>query len=129
MYEERKRIEILWAGDLYRPFDYDEERFGWLRVLLPLPERKWNRDASELLILIPSHYPEIPPERFYLDSGLRDIRGKRPGHYFQANEYSSKGWAWFCLHLEKGWSPRERIEAGDNLVTVIERIQVGLSGR
>lgn len=127
-YDERKLVEILFAGELFPPYDFDREALGWLRIRrLPLP-RGWNKAASELLILIPEAYPEIPPDKFYLDPDLRDRNGHSPGHYFKANELSDSGWAWLCLHLGNNWAPRQRIEDGDHLVTVIERIQIGLAG-
>lgn len=130
MYERRKREEILWAGNLYPPFEYDREDLGWLHLLrLPLPPGRWNKSTTELLILLDEAYPEIPPHRIYIDQGLRDRRGKAPAHYFEDGPNEKEGWAWFCLHLEEGWTPRRRTEDGDNLVTVIERVQVGLAGR
>lgn len=128
MYRERKLTEILWAGEFFPPYDYDEEELSWLRLHeFPLP-RGWSKTASGFLIMIPDAYPEVPPDKFYLDQNLRDGDGRSPGHYFMANEYSDNGWAWLCLHMDAGWTPRQRVEEGDNLVTIIERIQIGLAG-
>jgi hypothetical protein len=127
LHKERKLVEILFAGESFPPYDFDQEALGWLRLQrFPLPPG-WNKATSELLILIPDVYPEVPPDRFYLDPDLRDRKYKSPGHYFEVNELSDSGWAWFCLHLEDSWEPRQRIEDGDHLVKVIERIQIGLA--
>ena len=127
MYEGRKLAEILRAGKLFAPFDYDEAALHWIHLYrLRLPPGRWNKRSTELLVLIPSAYPEVAPQRFYLDSDLRDRCGRPPGHYFLANEFTAGGWAWLCLHFEEGWRPRRNIEEGGNLATIIERIQIGL---
>jgi hypothetical protein len=129
MYEERKLTEILWVGELYGPIEFERQGLSWLQVFqFPLPERRWNKRFSELLLAIPEAYPELPPSQFYLDRDLRDVHGRRPGHFFAENDLSDKGWGWFCFYLDQGWSPSRRIEEGDNLTTVIERIQIGLAG-
>lgn len=128
MYEERKLEEFLFAGAVYGDCDYDDSCYSWFRLhRLPLPERLWNRGFTQLLIEIGELYPEVPPSRFHLEHGLKDRLGRTPEHYFPGAHFSDKGWAWFCIHLEKGWHAASNIEDGDNLVTVIERIQVGLA--
>ena len=127
MNDDRKISEMVWAGELFPPYDFDDEELTWFCLhRLPLPPG-WNKASSELLILIPDAYPEVPPEKFYLDPDLRDRKGRPPEHYF-LGELSIRDWAWFCLHFDDGWAPRRNMEEGDNLITVIERIQIGLAG-
>ena len=128
MHERRKRLEFLYASKVYGDCDYDNQYFSWFRVRrLPLSPGQWNRPYTQLLIELDGFYPELAPQWFHLEEGLRDHLGRTPDHYYQGKGHSEKGWAWFCLHLDKGWHPAPRIEDGDNLVTVIERIEMGLA--
>ena len=126
MYELRKLTECKLVTRIYRAVEYDPA-LRWIRLgRMPLPPG-WNKRFGQLLLPIPDSFPEIPPARFFLDRDLVDRRGRRPSHYFLENEHDDLGWAYFCLHLEKGWRPTRRVEDGDNLLTIIERIQIGLA--
>jgi len=125
---ERKLVEFRMVQAWYGQSDYDDVELSWLRIqALPLPKGKWNKPATGLLLKIPAPYPQIPPSQFYLDNDLRDHRGKPPDHLFQRNPYEGKGWAYYCLLLERNWRPSRDINGGDNLFKVIERIRAGLS--
>ena len=129
MYEKRKLLNFRLVQEIYGRCKWDDLGYSWLYLQrLPLPPGRWNKRYTGLLLEIPDAFPEVPPTHFYVDKDLRDRRGRKPGHYFEENAYSSLRWAYFCLHLEGSWRPAARIEDGDNLVTVIDRIQVGLTG-
>lgn len=47
------------------------ENYDWVMILdYPLPEG-YNRQATRILLLIPTTYPHTPPDNFYVDSGLK----------------------------------------------------------
>ena len=110
-------IELLSShfGDVQ--FDPDDpstviiERFDLPRGFKP--------SYCRLLIDLGRYYPELSPQDFYLSRGLRK-NGQTPMHYFEdwsGKKYCRKGWAWFCLKIEK-WRPNPySMLGGDNLLT------------
>jgi len=70
-----------------------------------------------------------PPERFYLEKGLKTIKGDRPSHYFEShgfNDMASYDLARFSFHLKQGWKPSLQCQEGTNLVDVIEAFYMAL---
>ena len=131
----RIRVEVLLLAIAFDEANLDEKCFTWVHVpRFPLP-RGWNRGVSGLLIELPSAYPQVGPDGFYLDVGLRDRRGRTPGHYFEKegshSKHAHKGWAWYCLHQEPvskgGWRATSDLMAGDNLLKYVELIRAILS--
>ena len=92
---------------IYGSVNWDFEDYRWVHILnFPLPEG-WNAPFCDLLLELPSAYPEVPPSKFYLPKGLRDRYHRMTGHYFERggdlNPYSHKNWAYLCLHM-KSWN-------------------------
>ena len=128
---QRIRQEVLLLGIAFGEVNYDAKCFTWVHIRrFPLPPR-WTQVKSELLIELPTAYPQVGPDGFYLDKGLRDPLGRSPNHYFEEqgryNKYGHLGWAWFCLHQEPlrkgGWRATADIMEGDNLVKYVELIR------
>jgi len=87
--------------------------------------RGFNRKHAKVLIDLGPHYPELPPQDFYLSRGLRK-HGEISEHYFErglgGKKYCKKGWAWYSLHI-KSWRPDSySMVAGDNLLTAAEAL-------
>lgn len=124
--------EIALLATRFDAINYDDEDFTWVHIPhFELPAG-WNRDTTGLLILLPPAYPHVPPNGFYIDQRLRTRRGESISHYFQEqgpnNPLGSKGWAWYCIHADKGnWSPTASVFHGDNLLKYIELIRAVLT--
>lgn len=124
--------EALLLARQFGMVDYDEEDGHWVRIPdFPLPEG-WDRPVTELLLVLPSGYPHVPPNGFFIDRYLRTQRGRRIDHYFEErgeyNPYSEKGWAWFCIHLDRNaWRPTGDVLRGDNLVKLVALIRAILT--
>jgi hypothetical protein len=106
---------------------------NWQFILIhgyPLPVN-WKQSRSRLLIrfLNISRIFSMPPNNFYLDAGLRTVRGTVPTHYFEVGDYNDLtgyGLARFSFHIEKGWKPAIPCTMGTNLLDVIEMLDKGM---
>lgn len=79
----------------------------------------WNRESTELLIIIPPAYPSTPPDNFFVTNGLRlrhDGHEVPPGNYTENQSVLGKSWAQFSYHCQS-WSPAPDPLDGDNLLT------------
>jgi len=107
---------------------------NWQSILIIgycLPN-SWRQRKSRLLIVLPgkSKIFYSPPERFYLDWGLRLINGKSPPHYFEDdtfNDMSNKKMARFSFHVSEGWHPKVNCLEGSNLLHVVQGFYKGLN--
>ncbi len=91
----------------------------------------WKQIYTELLIVLPkgSQIFYSPPERFYLNWGLRAINGRVPGHYFENhsfNDLAEKYLARFSFHINEGWNPNMKCEKGVNLLHVLDGLYKGM---
>lgn len=78
----------------------------------------WNRDSTEILILIPPGYPVTPPDNFYVPIGFRLKSGTMPQSYSEGQHHLSRDWGVFSVHVQKEtWSPSSDILQGANLLT------------
>jgi hypothetical protein len=114
---------------------YDDLGYRWVHLpAFELPDG-WSKRQTELLLVVPPAYPQLPPDGFFLDQRLTTRRGRTPGHYFQQqgrqNPYADRGWAWYCIHLDGsprgGWHASADVLQGDNLLSYIEVIRLVLS--
>lgn len=95
-----------------------DQNYDWVVVEeVPLPA-DYNRDTTDVLIVIPSGYPETPPDNFWVPSGLRLENDGQPDA-FNPNHRTHEGEEWdrFSWHEDDGWTPSEDIEDGSNLLT------------
>ena len=106
---------------------------NWQSILISkywLPST-WRQASSRLLIILPqkSQIFYTPPDRFYLDLGLRALTGEKPAHYFERgsfNDMARRGMARFSFHLKKGWQPKINCQEGTNLLHVLEGLYKGM---
>ena len=72
---ERRQKEIQLVKAAYPKLEVGSnlDWFTLTRLVLP---RGWSLDATDTLILIPSGYPTIPPDNFYVDPALRLKNGQ-----------------------------------------------------
>jgi hypothetical protein len=131
----RVKREVALLRLRFKKVEYDDLGYRWVHLpTFELPEG-WNKRETELLVLLPPAYPQLPPDGFFLDRRLTTRRGQTPGHYFQEhsshNPYADRGWAWYCMHVSSegrgGWRATADILEGDSLLTYIELIRLVLS--
>ncbi len=124
--------EALLLARQFGEVDYDEEEGCWVYIPnfgLPVG---WDRPQTGLLLALPSSYPHIPPNGFYVDRFLRSSDGRRMDHYFEErsihNPYADQGWGWFCIHLgQRSWRPTADTRYGDNLLKLTVLIRAILT--
>lgn len=130
--KDRVYQEALLLARHFGEVEYDEEDGQWLYVPHFSLPAGWDRPATGLMWVLPGSYPHLPPDGFYIDRYLRTHRGQRIGHYFEErgtyNPYADKGWAWFCIHLERGaWRPAADVMRGDSLLKLAALIRAILT--
>ncbi len=138
---KRIHYEVALAAVRYsrtRSADFDDESGSWVIVKdFPLPEG-YNYETTDILILLPSNYPQTPPDWFYVDDNLRLANGQRPSHVFYQNTEHDpnarraaseppqmKGWTGCCLHI-RSWQPAANPVEGHSLLSVCELIRGAL---
>ena len=122
-----------------RGISFDEEHADWMiandYVLPPI----WHSIArtTDLLVVFPTEYPELPPVGFYLKE---DIPLSVNGHLYQSAYHEAcsdpltQGWKWYCVYINPGsWQPAPiqrpgDWRKGDNLWTYFTLISEVLSG-
>jgi hypothetical protein len=116
----------------------DEEEFNWLIIpRYPMPER-WRQRWTQLMILFPAAYPDVPPTGFYLTIRGRLKSGAKDGHlykgggyYAEAPDLSEDGWHWYCVHAQVqvagGWRPSADPAGPDNLFTFLNMAREALT--
>jgi len=116
----------------------DEKEYNWLIIpKYPMPER-WRQRWTQLMILFPAAYPDVPPTGFYLTiraklkSGAKDAHlFKGGGFYAEAPDLSKDGWHWYCVHAQVrgagGWQPSADPTAPDNLYTFLNMAREALT--
>jgi len=93
----------------------------------PIPPG-WNRERTRLLLFIPSGYPEIPPDNFYVETGLRTASGEMPHAYQDSVSQIGENWGQFSWHVDvESWRPAPDPEAGHNLRTFVGMVRKRLS--
>ena len=112
--------------------DCDDEDGRWVYIPHFQLPAGWDRSATGLLLVLPSGYPHVPPDGFYIDRFLRTRKGRRVDHYFEErsdyNPYADRGWGWFCIHLDRGgWRPTSDVHLGDNLLKLTALVRAILT--
>jgi hypothetical protein len=112
---ERRRREIDLLRLRYGALDHGPNLDWVLFKQFPLPPG-WNREHTELLIVIPPGYPTTPPDNFYVREGLRLINGNPPNNYSEGQSVLGGRWAQFSFHAQS-WNSTPDPEDGDSLLT------------
>ncbi len=110
-------------------FDTQEGTWVCVKQLPVPPSLTYNGDGRvDVLMLVPMAYPQVPPDGFYCDAGLKItnhyFRGMRDKHYpeWQQQLIAAK-WNWFCAHAynvqHSTWRPTNRADEGDNLISYL----------
>lgn len=100
------------------------ENYDWVVVEdVQLPD-EYNRDGTDVLVFIPSGYPETPPDNFFVPNGLQLSNGGQIDN-FSKNHQTHEGGQWdrFSWHEEAGWSPSKDVEDGSNLLTFMGTVE------
>jgi hypothetical protein len=92
----------------------------------PMP-RKWGGRETSLLIRFPPQYPQKPPEGFFLSKTCGGSHIFSRNVHDHSQDYSSKGWNWYCVHCDVGWAPGPHPLDTDNLWTFLKVIRASLT--
>lgn len=113
---------------------FNENYWGQIQILFyPLPANWWPQ-FSQLMIVFPAETQAwiTPPDRFYLQKGLRTTSGRTPTHYYEDggpasfNDLSDFNWARYSFHVKGSWSPRLNDDSGSNLVELLDSLDDAL---
>lgn len=87
----------------------------------------WDREVTELLIIIPPGYPSTPPDNFFVPMGFKLASGAQVANYTEGPMYLEKQWGQFSYHIDGDWHPAADILGGDNLLSftikVLDRLK------
>jgi len=87
----------------------------------------WYKEYTELLINIPSGYPSIPPDNFFVPTGFKLANGQKIDRYTEGYPFLGRQWGQFSYHIDGDWNPSENILDGHNLMSfmlkVLERLR------
>ena len=88
-----------------------------------LPERKYNQDKSDLLIFLPTGYPDIPPDMFYFYPAICLLPDNRNAHATDKfAPFKSISWQRWSRHLGA-----EHWRSGvDGIHTYLKRVETAL---
>ena len=115
---ERRRYEIDLLRKRYGEVEHGDNIDWILFKGFRLP-CGWNRENTELLIIIPPGYPVTPPDNFYVRNGLRIVANgaeQVPSNYSENQSVLGGNWAQFSFHAQ-AWNPTPDSLEGDNLLT------------
>lgn len=108
---------------------FDTSEGTWVSIThVPVPRDLMdNKDGRvSILLLIPQSYPQVPPDGFYCDQGLKIknhyFLGFRDKYYPELQQnLLQQGWQWFCMHAAHdrsmmNWRVSADPHQGDNLL-------------
>ena len=121
MEKERRKIEISLLRSRYQEIEHGENLDWVLFKNFPLSPG-WNREYTELLVIIPAGHPTTPPDNFYVRDGLRLANGANPNNYSEGQSILGGRWAQFSFHAQS-WNPLPKPEDGDNLLTFMLAVE------
>lgn len=118
---ERRIQEIELLRKKYGLVEHGQNSDWLLFKEFPLPSG-WNRQNTELLIVIPPGYPATPPDNFYVQNGFRLQDGRTAGGYSENQSICGGSWGQFSYHAQS-WNPCADFRDGDSLFTFIFSIE------
>ena len=121
---ERRKQEIGLLHQRYGELEHGANLDWVLFKSFPMPPG-WNREVTELLVIIPPGYPTTPPDNFYVPNGVRimaDGAERLPANYSENQSVLGGNWAQFSYHAQ-GWSPTSNPVDGDNLLTFMLAVE------
>ena len=112
---ERRQEEIELLRRRYGELEHGENLDWILFKQFGMPPG-WNRDTTELLVVVPAGYPTTPPDNFYVRNGLRTSSGAAPASYSENQTVLGGAWAQFSFHAQE-WHPLPDANEGDSILT------------
>ena len=102
----------------------EHEEGGQKAVILkgrPLPGDRFDAPAADILIILPSGYPDVPPDMFYLLPWVRLAQSNTyPRAADQPLTFSGQTWQRWSRHCSD-WRP-----GADGIWTMLKRIDYAL---
>ncbi len=87
----------------------------------PLPQSRFDTERADILILLPSGYPDAPPDMFYLLPWVKLVQNaKYPLAADQPFQFNSHNWQRWSRHNNE-WRP-----GVDGIWTILKRIENAL---
>lgn len=114
-----QEIEILQKQ--YGELEYDPNGSWVLFKKFKLPPG-WYKEYTELLINIPSVYPSIPPDNFYVPTGFKLASEQKIDRYDEGPKFLGRTWGQFSYHIDGEWNPSDNILDGDNLMSFMLKV-------
>lgn len=94
----------------------------WVEVRdFPLPAGLYNRAMTRVRMPLGPGYPDVPPDNFYVPSGLRLCAGGGLDNYSELPKFGAV-WGQFSWH-PKRWSATPRPDLGDSMSTFFNSIR------
>lgn len=118
---ERLLQEIEFLQKQYGELEHDPN-ISWIlfkEFKLPLG---WCKEYTELLIKIPSGYPSIPPDNFFVPTGFSLASGQSIGCCTPSGSFIDREWLQFSYHIDGEWNPSENVLEGDNLMSFMLKV-------
>lgn len=105
--------------------EYEEhEEGGHKGVILkahPLPAGRFDTEKADILILLPSGYPDAAPDMFYLSPWVKLTNGGRyPRKADQPFKFKDRSWQRWSRH-NREWRP-----GADGIRTMLKRVDFAL---
>jgi hypothetical protein len=114
-----------------------EQEFAKLAVSFPrailCPSRNWvevpdyllpelfNHTTTRVRMPLTPAYPDVPPDNFYVSSGLRLRDGQGLANYSEVGQFGEV-WGQFSWHPKK-WRAASDIDRGDNMMTFFNSVR------
>ncbi|OFX84820.1 MAG: hypothetical protein A2W99_06375 [Bacteroidetes bacterium GWF2_33_16] len=101
----------------------DSGRNGLIIKNWILPNGKYDRQISDLLIILPNGYPEVRPDMWYFNPAILLAPSNRPARQTQANiSFEGKVWQRWSRHY-----PANEWRSGiDGIHTYLKKVQIAL---
>ena len=94
---------------------------GIILKALPLPEGKFDHETADILILLPSGYPDCPPDMFYVSPKVTLAgTGQVPKACKKEHHFAGRVWQRWSRH-NNAWRP-----GVDGLQTMVARVRTAL---
>ncbi len=99
----------------------DASQKGVILRKFQLPSGRFNTEQADILILLPSGYPDAPPDMFYLLPWIKLVQGEKyPLAADQPHQFSGQQWQRWSRHNNQ-WRP-----GVDGIWTMLKRIENAL---
>ena len=118
---ERRLQEVELSRNQYGDLEYVPNVEWILFKKFKLPPG-WNRDVTELLVIVPAGYPSTPPDNFFVPVGFKLANGQPINAYTESHTHIGRQWGQFSYHIDGEWRPASNILEGDNLQTFMLKV-------